>query len=649
MNFIQKAILVVAAIATLAFNTILAFANTGNADGMSEGKSFANSFLGSIREDAENGSENIGTLLPQLDTTSGAEQASFDNPGDLNDKGYQKASVADSNESYALSTVQSQATDLTYTIGADDPMMQNLKRLDQGVTGLISNNYEGCTSLPVNSNNNIFTQQSCYSNFLTTNISFSCVKKFTSICQNPLAGQPKQFNLDDFKVTPLNALAQGSSLPVTQISPNKFRFGKYGDNYRWPGGGCNWYEDEISFDANGKDISKFFISRLRYDDKIEIIVNGQVAISDIGGRCERNKTSSSPDIDISEKLTRGINKIKIRHEVSGGGEIAFMFDIESEEPCDAIESYQTTCDGNYNPYGAEKLSESCVGGYKTAENGDQVCLEAKTNYRHLGEQWRKNQACQALDNSTCLPKGEVCVSYNNDGECTKKELQYDCPTTDTTDDQVMCGDTLICPGGDCSTDMGRDQIDGTDDFKHAMASLGVAGELSEGIGADMLSVFKAEGKKCKKKPFGIADCCSDSGWGLDFSLAQCTAEEKEIGIAKDKETTIYLGQYEQKEDSLGLVVSKVKAYCVYPSKLSRIIAEQGKPQLGQGFGSAKNPDCSGFTVDELSALDFNAIDLSEFHSDVMENQSNADGLNLGNAMQKIENSLTNTFGANSNE
>lgn len=645
MNITKKIILIGSGVLTSFLFTGVATANSSNSQGLSEGKDFADNFLGNITQDAQSGSSNVNTLLPGLDTTGGNQQPSYDNPGDLNEKGYEKASQEGSNESFVLSTVQDQANDNTYRINGSNPMIKNLKTIDQNVTGLIENNYTGCASLPVNASNNIFAQRSCSSNYFNRDVTFSCVKEFTSICQNPLAGQPKQFNRDDFVVTPINALAQRSKLPVTQVSTNKFRFGIYGNNYRSPGGGCHWYEDKISFSAEGKDVSKFFISNIRYDDWIEIIVNGEVVISDVSGGCERSRTSSYPDTDIADKLNNAENEIIIRHQVAGGGEIAFMFDIESEEACDAIESYQTTCTGSYNPFGADVISSQCIGGtHVVDESGETVCVKEQTQYKYTDKGWMKSGDCEALDNSSCKVKSEICVETNNQGECIEKDIEYDCPTSNTTEHQLMCGETLICPDGDCSEDTGREQIDGTDDFKMAMASLGVAEELADGIGADMLSVFKATGKKCKTKPFGIADCCQDTGWGLDFSLAQCSAEEKEIGIAKDKETTTYLGSYKQDEDALGLVVSTVESYCVYPSKLSRIIAEQGKQQLGKSFGSAKNPNCSGFTVEELEALDFDAMDLSDFYSDVMQNQADTEGLDNSGAVEKLKNSLPSTFG-----
>jgi conjugal transfer mating pair stabilization protein TraN len=53
--------------------------------------------------------------------------------------------------------------------------------------------------------------------------------------------------------------------------------------------------------------------------------------------------------------------------------------------------------------------------------------------------------------------------------------------------------------------------------------------------------------------------------------------------------------------------------------LGRIINEQGRPQIGKGWGSAETPDCSGFTLEQLKQLKFDQMDLSEFISTVKTN------------------------------
>jgi conjugal transfer mating pair stabilization protein TraN len=57
--------------------------------------------------------------------------------------------------------------------------------------------------------------------------------------------------------------------------------------------------------------------------------------------------------------------------------------------------------------------------------------------------------------------------------------------------------------------------------------------------------------------------------------------------------------------------------CCFNSMLARIVNEQGRSQVGKGWGSAQNPDCSGFTVAQLQSLDFAAMDLSEFYASLV--------------------------------
>jgi conjugal transfer mating pair stabilization protein TraN len=52
--------------------------------------------------------------------------------------------------------------------------------------------------------------------------------------------------------------------------------------------------------------------------------------------------------------------------------------------------------------------------------------------------------------------------------------------------------------------------------------------------------------------------------------------------------------------------------------LTRILQEQGRPQLGKTWGTPKTPDCSGFTVDEFSRLDLSVMNFSEIYNDFIQ-------------------------------
>ena len=54
---------------------------------------------------------------------------------------------------------------------------------------------------------------------------------------------------------------------------------------------------------------------------------------------------------------------------------------------------------------------------------------------------------------------------------------------------------------------------------------------------------------------------------------------------------------------------------MFGSKLTRILQEQGRTQIGKSWGSAKHPDCSGFTVAQFAQLDLSKMDFSEVYAD----------------------------------
>ena len=83
----------------------------------------------------------------------------------------------------------------------------------------------------------------------------------------------------------------------------------------------------------------------------------------------------------------------------------------------------------------------------------------------------------------------------------------------------------------------------------------------------------------------------------------------------------YVGRYCEKK-ILGMCVQKAKGHCCYNSILARIIHEQGRPQLVSfqpdgAWGSAKRPNCRGFTPEEFQAVDFSKVDMSEYYGQVL--------------------------------
>ncbi|WP_310698321.1 conjugal transfer protein TraN, partial [Burkholderia multivorans] len=82
-----------------------------------------------------------------------------------------------------------------------------------------------------------------------------------------------------------------------------------------------------------------------------------------------------------------------------------------------------------------------------------------------------------------------------------------------------------------------------------------------------------------------------------------------------------------------ICIEKTKSYCCYNSRLARIINEQGRAQIGKGWGSAESPNCAGLTQEEFAMIDFSRIDLSEFTSEIMANIKMPDVGSMGQQVQ----------------
>ena len=103
---------------------------------------------------------------------------------------------------------------------------------------------------------------------------------------------------------------------------------------------------------------------------------------------------------------------------------------------------------------------------------------------------------------------------------------------------------------------------------------------------------------------------------------KCEEDELQLGIERKVGNCHYVGDYCAKDTFLGCVQSN-DSYCCFSSPLSRIIHEQVRKQQSlavtpkikrKGYKSAKHPRCKGLTMAEMSAVDWDQIDLDEWIS-----------------------------------
>lgn len=112
-------------------------------------------------------------------------------------------------------------------------------------------------------------------------------------------------------------------------------------------------------------------------------------------------------------------------------------------------------------------------------------------------------------------------------------------------------------------------------------------------------------------------------WSLAFSVAlhvvmdmmSCDEEDQLTAVRKGQGLCHKVGSYCDKK-TLGACRTKKETYCCFVSKLARIVNQQGRPQIGKGWGSAKMPDCSGFTPAQIAMLRFDEMNFSEFFASI---------------------------------
>ena len=179
---------------------------------------------------------------------------------------------------------------------------------------------------------------------------------------------------------------------------------------------------------------------------------------------------------------------------------------------------------------------------------------------------------------------------------------------DDANDGGSCGSVRYCVGAGCETV----EPEANTGFVEATTRLNMALELGgDEFDRQDMSFFAGQRRACHIKLFGLANCCKNSG--LLVGLGNCSASERELAEERNAGNTHYLGKYCSKRMFFGVCIRRSRAWCVFGSKLGRILQQQGRAQLGIGWSS-----CRGLTVAEIEGIDFASLDLSEFTQDLMD-------------------------------
>ena len=229
--------------------------------------------------------------------------------------------------------------------------------------------------------------------------------------------------------------------------------------------------------------------------------------------------------------------------------------------------------------------------------------------------FKSRDSCKSLlehNKNKCEHISTKCLTKKA-GQCVLEERTYKCADKyGNLKRTVLKGDGPYCLDGSCvDTSYEHNQ-----DMLEVLSKLSIFQEMQKDVKSR--TIFTGTSKQCSKKCLGFGNCCDTmKGIAISAGLARCSQEEKELAKLRTAGKTVYIGTYcVEKAPITKTCLRKKSTYCCFGSKLVRAVQEQGRRQLGIGWGNAEKPSCRGLTVEELSRIDFGQIDLSEVFDDI---------------------------------
>jgi len=261
--------------------------------------------------------------------------------------------------------------------------------------------------------------------------------------------------------------------------------------------------------------------------------------------------------------------------------------------------------------------------------------------------WRRDYTCYRYKPANdcgalaarpeCHVVAEHCIT--DETPCRTVERIFECPLPAEKEavDQFICDGDVYCIDGSCETI----EREANTEFKDAVVALHSLAQANREFDPDSLSLFKGERETCHSKVFGVINCCKGKGFplipGISLLVALgCDREEVLLHQRDAQGLCAYVGTY-CSDSVLGVCVTKKKVYCCFESKLTRIIQEQGRQQLGKPWAAPRREQCLGFSVEEFSRLDLSKMDFSEVYAEFTEAARLPDELETATQIQqKIE-------------
>lgn len=271
-------------------------------------------------------------------------------------------------------------------------------------------------------------------------------------------------------------------------------------------------------------------------------------------------------------------------------------------------------------------AEVCVEGAetRTINNYDvyKACWRWTSEFTCDGTVASPDTHCQDLVNDGCTPVSSVC-----DADSCVQTYECDVSTT-TIPTGVACeSQTMTVDGLEFDTGYPPNTDFGLAASNLAALESAVTGMIKNDsscyeqpvnsgnyVCINPIQIFNGTDLMCRKDSAGFNKCCDGSGWGVNAGLAICNTEEVTLGYARQEGRAVYVGRYCRHSNIFGCY-AHAYVYCTFNTEIGRIIQQQGRAQLGIGWGSATAPNCRGLSPAELASVDFELIDFSDYFAD----------------------------------
>ncbi|MBF5059068.1 conjugal transfer protein TraN [Candidatus Neptunochlamydia vexilliferae] len=224
-----------------------------------------------------------------------------------------------------------------------------------------------------------------------------------------------------------------------------------------------------------------------------------------------------------------------------------------------------------------------------------------------------NSKCKRLQEQGGILIKRTCIQEDPSGDCLTWEKTYDLGGKAAhTSQKVTFQEEELFDLEDFDPSYEKNR-----DFGQVISTLGALESLGQSISEKGLdphapAIFSGKTSKCRRSfdSKNLFDCChkkdcKGGGVFIGLTLGKCNKEEKDLFEKVQEKKCHRIG-------SIKKLLMTEHVYCCFPTKLARIIQEEGHKQLGISWGKPENPSCQGLTLSQLQSLNFEHMDFTDF-------------------------------------